>query len=544
MNRKILDLIPTGYFCPCCGKKHRFLTKSRLNDFSGLDDVDEVPKELFLECNDEESCSLFSFEDGYLKYKFKNRCLQGKTVAEGSIKISEIEEDIDIDNSRVMFSVSPVPNYATENHCYNCYKCHDRYLCSFSRAPRLSYDGEHLNIQFGFEFYKDELLSVLEGKEEQEGEKFESEDVINNEQLYQQSQVKEPKKGDATMETTTIMKMLYERSPKENFEVIKEFAERYKPTLEWVVPTAAVYGAYRILKSDKFDLTVNNVADMCEEKLGIKLEFLENKTSLKEMMAIGGIVAGTYGVSNVISEFFSDKKENKPKDFLEELEGIDQQMNKLESISNKFSWMQPKMGDMLPIAFSVIFVYVTLNKPKFEGKIANKISNFTEDFQVKISTYIEFAKMFIADKFDINLSDEEGQRKMRICASLIVFVGIFVLLYGKRVLVRKNNSEKEEEVNKNLISSSVEKFVEQAKAIIKNIAPTVYTTLISLLISKKLLEGLDEYDEFCFDSGDEEEPEDDDEFSLDSGEEGEAEDDDESSLDSGEDEKPENDDEE
>ena len=161
-------------------------------------------------------------------------------------------------------------------------------------------------------------------------------------------------------------------------------------------------------------------------------------------------------------------------------------MNQLESISKKFAWIQPKTEDMLPVAFSVILVYMTLHKPKFTGKAVNKLRVLTEDFRIKIDTYIGLAKLFIQDKFNIVLSDEEMQKKLKICAFLIVLSGVFVFLYGKKVL-RSKAVHNESEHDKEEICKSVASFVEQAKVIIEKISPTIYTTLITLMVSKKLL---------------------------------------------------------
>ena len=272
--------------------------------------------------------------------------------------------------------------------------------------------------------------------------------------------------------------MLYERSPKENLEQLKNWSEKYKPTLRWAIPMVAVYAAYRILNSNEFDISVNNIADVCEEKLGFKLGLLEDKKVLKELMVLGGISAGAYGTVKAVSAIFGTKTE---KDDIS-VEEVEAGMSQLESISKKFAWIQPKMENLMPIAFSVIAVYLILHKPKFNGKIANKVQNLTEDWQVRIGAYLDLAKLFVQDKFNIDLSNEEEQKKVRIIAILALMIAIFAILYGKKVLSKKDEAEQEETEDK-----SVETFVEQAKQIIEKVAPSLYTATISLLISKKIL---------------------------------------------------------
>ena len=162
-------------------------------------------------------------------------------------------------------------------------------------------------------------------------------------------------------------------------------------------------------------------------------------------------------------------------------------MNQLQSISKKFSWLQPKTENMLPIALSVIMVYVTLHKPKFTGKLAKKVQVLTEDMQIRVGLYLDLAKDFIQDKFNIDLSDEEEQRKLKICAFLLALMGILAFLYGKKVLGDKSESEADDKKQKKEINKSVEAFVAQAKTVVEKLAPAIYTYLITLLASKKIL---------------------------------------------------------
>ena len=267
--------------------------------------------------------------------------------------------------------------------------------------------------------------------------------------------------------------------------MLKNWAEKYRPVLKWAVPVAAVYSAYRILNSDEFDLSVNNVAETCEKKLGFKMECLENKKALKELMVLGGLSAGAYGAVQALSGLLGAN--NKEKEISDDIsvEEVETGMSQLQSISKKFSWLQPKTEKMLPIALSVIMVYMTLHKPKFTGKFAKKVQVITEDMQIRVGLYLDLAKDFIQDKFDIDLSDEKEQRKLKVCAFLLALLGILAFLYGKKVLGDK--SEEDDKKQKKEINKSVEAFVAQAKTIVEKLAPTIYTYLITLFTSKKIL---------------------------------------------------------
>lgn len=343
-----------------------------------------------------------------------------------------------------------------------------------------------------FKFKESEYNEIVNATKHAEKKKQQEQDIDSKKQVSQQPQVKENKEDTAMPETTKTAKktcittLLYEKSPKENLETLKIWAEKYKPTLKWLVPVGAVYTAYRILNSDKSNFSVKNIASTCEKELGFKLEFLENKKALKQLMVIGGTAAGAYGAVKAASSIFGSKEENE--DIY--IEDVEAGMTQLNSISKKFSWIQPKTEEMFPVAVSVILVYLTLHKPTSEGKVGKKIRNITEDWQIKLGTYADMAKLFIQDKFKIDLNTVEDKKNMRICGFLVAVIGVLVFLYGKEVLENRDISKKPKaEINKD-----VNQFVEQAKVVIKKIAPTMYTTLITMLVSKKILSSKEALD--------------------------------------------------
>lgn len=468
MNPKLLKLVPKRYYCPFCGNWHEWdRKKGELAQYDSNLNVmwcycKKIPK--YAQCNIKTG---FFFMNGQIFYFTKTIC----NMVEGYYPISSIEESMNC--PQVWFTVDFTAQSRLEPAM--CRQCGFQNECNFWKLG-ISGDGRHMEITFGFEFDPDEYFEILRpGKIESE------EPDINNEKSNDVMTEKEKENNimaEKERNSMTIKKMLYERSPKENLEQLKNWSEKYKPTLRWAIPMVAVYAAYRILNSNEFDISVNNIADVCEEKLGFKLGLLEDKKVLKELMVLGGISAGAYGAVKAVSAIFGTKTE---KDDIS-VEEVEAGMSQLESISKKFAWIQPKMENLMPIAFSVIAVYLILHKPKFNGKIANKVQNLTEDWQVRIGAYLDLAKLFVQDKFNIDLSNEEEQKKMRIIAILALMIAIFAILYGKKVLSKKDEADQEETEDK-----SVETFVEQAKQIIEKVAPSLYTATISLLISKKIL---------------------------------------------------------
>lgn len=502
MESELLKLKPKSFLCPYCGEWHECNTQKTLDDYDCEDDRAIFRCKNYLKRR-EIGFYEFYFSDGYFFYNVDSICSASHS-SRGAVEISSIQESSE--HPRVTFEENFTLRYKAGIE--RCYECSFLGECNFRKLSEQT-DGRDIKITFGFEFeqsdydkfsklgkitQKESELKAIEttlAEKEQSLQERESQLKSLEQELEQQraeenarqEKIKEEAiMAETTTKKTSIKAQLYEKSPKENLEILKAWAEKYKPTLRWAIPVASVYGAYRILNSNEFDLSVNNIAETCEKQLGFKVEFLENKKALKELMVIGGLSAGAYGAVKAVSCILGTNEE---KDI--SVEEVETGMNQLESISKKFAWIQPKTEDMLPIAISVILVYVTLHKPKFTGKFANKVRDLTEDIRVKADTYIDLAKLFIQDKFNIDLSNEEEQKKMKICAFLVAMIGIFAFLYGKKVLGDKSKSKETGVVQEEKASKSVETFVEQAKVIIEKIAPTVYTTLITFLVSKKIL---------------------------------------------------------
>lgn len=492
MEKELLNLTPKRFLCPYCGEWHEWNSRHELGDY------DSSNYKACFECSNAPfGCNKgdyrIYFYEGYLYYTTERICQKANQYMDGKIPISSIRENPD--EPIVTFDVEFTSN--SDVGSYECRNCDRKNKCNCVHLGDKG-DNRHMAITFGFEFeqsdYDNLAQSAILARKERELQERENnlQDrehalSIKEEELNQTKIEEEHKMTIDAKKGTSIKTLLYEGSPKENMAMLKNWAEKYKPVLKWAVPVAAVYGAYRILNSDEFDLSVNNVAETCEKNLGFKMECLENKKALKELMVLGGLSAGAYGAVQALSGLLGVNNEEKKISADVSVEEVETGMNQLQSISKKFSWLHPKTENMLPIALSVIMVYVTLHKPKFTGKLAKKVQVLTEDMQIRVGLYLDLAKDFIQDKFNIDLSDEEEQRRLKVCAFLLSLMGILAFLYGKKVLGDKSESEADDKKQKKEINKSVETFVTQAKTVVKKLTPTIYTYLLTLFASKKIL---------------------------------------------------------
>ena len=470
IDERVMRLTPKRIKCPFCGEYHEW-EGSKLNAYDSSDN----PYRYF--CN-ETDVEIY-YENGKLHIEVNNNCsvFYNKSISICA-ELSEIECDLNKPEIVLPFSLV-ASEIISSNQCDECDNCYFRDNCELIRiGDRKAVDVAEYDYKFDLEFrieftsrYFDQY--VINGRQK----KLESLRAKETEaETGKQANKEEKAMGKEKM---SLRRMLYEKSPKENLEKVMKLGEKYKPTLQWAIPVVAVYGAYKILNSKSFDLSVNNVAEVCQERLGLRLAFLEDKKALKELMAIGGISSGVYGTIRLASTLFTPKEE---KDIT--VEDVESGLNKVEELHKKFPYIQPKFENLLPVALSVLLVYVSLHKPKFEGKMAQKVKDLTEDFRVKIETYLELFKLFVEDKFKMDLSSEEEQRKVKLVFAITAMLGIGVFLYGKKILVKTN----EEDTDKEAENEKMNEFVKQARAIVEKIAPTLYTTLITFLVSKKILE--------------------------------------------------------
>lgn len=284
---------------------------------------------------------------------------------------------------------------------------------------------------------------------------------------------------------TSILDQLYKHAPEENVEILKEWANKYKPTLKWAIPVISIYAAYRILNSKDSNLTVENIDSECEKKLGFSLDLLKDKKALNELMVLGGLSAGAYAAIKAVSAIY--KKDAETDVSVEEIEAG---MDKLDGTAKKFKWIQPKTEALLPIATSVIIVYVMTQKPKWFEVVKDKANKVCGSLSTKASVYLEMAKLFIADKLNIDLNNEEDAQKFKKFALLGVIVGIGALVYGKKIFGDKSVSEDDEAKNER--NEKLEAFISQILSIMESLLPTAFAGATTYLVTKHVLKANEE----------------------------------------------------
>lgn len=276
---------------------------------------------------------------------------------------------------------------------------------------------------------------------------------------------------------TTIWNQLYKHSPEENIEILKEWINKYKPTLKWAIPVISIYAAYRILNSKNSNLTVENIDSECKKKLGFNLDFLKDKKALNELMVLGGLSAGAYAAIKAVSTIYQKDDETDVS-----VEKIEVGMDKLDGISKKFGFLQPKTEALLPIATSVIIVYVMTQKPKWFEVVKDKADKVCGNLSTRPSVYLEIAKLFIADKLNIDLNNKEDAQKFKNFALLGVIIGIGMLIYGKKIFGDKavlNDGDAKNERNEEL-----EAFISQLLSIMQKLLPTAFAGVTTFLVTK------------------------------------------------------------
>lgn len=512
MDREILSLRPTEYLCPTCGEWHPWDSGARLEYF--VSENRRFTKTCpYTPYNMDDQHFTGFFREGNFYFSVSNPCNIVSHQLNGCIPISEIIEKLD----------EPV---ATFNVWYenssrvserNCMRCLFTEKCISYKQYLNTMNGGNSIIQFGFKFDRKEYAQActsLSGymqrtaKLEQEAADLsvekarlhavsqalreESDQLVAEKNQFQTEKnefyaMKEATKMSENKTVTTpakgtqknsLLSQLYEHSPKENVELVKAWANKYHGVMSWAIPVVTVYAAYHILDKSKCDLNVNNISEKFEEKLGFRLEMLDDHRKLKELLTIGGVASLAYTAVKGVSTILNTQE---TKDI--SIEDVESGMDKLQAASNRFSWIQPKVEDLLPIACSVIMVYVSLHKPKFTGPIMSKIQDFSEDLKIRIDVYWDWTKAFLSSKLGLDLNNEKDQCKLRFTILLTAILGIAGFLYGKKVLTAKASTE----ANDKKVNESITKFVDQAKSILEKIAPTLYTTLLTFLASKMIL---------------------------------------------------------
>ncbi len=506
MHAELLELRPKRVLCPYCGQWHEWKSKYSLIDFDSWD----LCYNMICDTQDQkysfttDRCE-FYYEDGCLYYEGSQPCNNSSIRPGGKIPISSIQESEikPIVTFEIAFTAA---SNVGRRECEGCNFIKDCNIC------KLGDEGDHKNIRLtmGFEFEESEYEKITGIKlSEERGSKEQQEEQTHREQTLPESEDQSSKKEQgiseefqnmtqqkskevSVMEKVSLKKQLLERSPKENIEKLKQLAERYKPALKWALPVASIYAAYKILNAQTASFNVSNVEEIGRENMGFELPFLKDKKALKELVSFGKVLAVSYGATKLFSSAFSFITDPDSKDEVS-VEEIENSMNGLEKASKKLDWLRPKAEDMFPVAISVIIVYLTVNPSKnsYVDKVKGKFHSLAEDWTIKLSLFVDLAKAFVHDKFGIDLSSEEEQKKFKMFALLAVIGGILLFLYGKKILGSKDSTEEGEESEgekEKDINPKMQVFMKQLLGILKKMIPTVFATITSVLVSKKLLE--------------------------------------------------------
>lgn len=287
-------------------------------------------------------------------------------------------------------------------------------------------------------------------------------------------------KEESTMEKkVSIWEQVYEHSPKENVEIVKEWAEKYKPTLKWLLPVVSIYAAYRVLNSKESKLKLENISNICKEKLGCSLECLENKSELKELVRLGGVIAGAYALTKIPLIINSKNTKEITR------EQIEEQLDKIESKKNFFTPIVKRAEPILPVAVSVLIVYVMTQKPNWLEKAETFIG---EELMYKVKLYFDMAKTFVLEKLKIDTTDAEKAKKVKIFGVLAVVVVVAGVIYGRQIFGKRAVIDENDEENKKLErNEKFEALIAQITSIMEKMLPTAYASIITVLIAKNII---------------------------------------------------------
>lgn len=290
------------------------------------------------------------------------------------------------------------------------------------------------------------------------------------------------------MKEGNILKQFYYHSPEENIKIFNEWAEQYKPVLRWAVPVVSIYAAYQILNSQN-NISIKNLESICQENFGFVIEPLRDKKRLRQLSVLGKSTAAAYTAMKVASSIFTESDvKNLSKQEVEE------SLTNLEKLKSKFSFLQPTTEDLLPVALSIITVFVVTNKDSiFESKkIPQFLRDFAENISATIEVYSSLASSFIKEKFNIDLSTEKGKQKLKTFCLFATIILLGVFLYGKRIL---QNRKLDDELPSENVPEGIKQFVSHLISIMKKLAPSAFAILVSFLVAnfecdKALLEDI------------------------------------------------------
>ncbi len=456
MDKRFLAMTPRKYYCSVCGKMHLWERDFKKELYVG-NELCEV--EVF-KCPNSNVSHAFGRKDGKIIYATDFSC--GDTgLITAKIDAEEFKECED--SPRVTYKLRPEDN----RERYPCTYCNNRSRkCVFNVGRR---DG----FNIGFEYYAADYRNLMEKRREEM--RVTSRSSVPEEEVKVETagSVPEEVQADPAANQSLWTKIYSQWTPEQSVGEAWKWLEARRPTLKWAVPVFGIYAAYLILNKKKSGLTVNNVNKIAKEKLGFSLESLQNKKALRELMDLGVLCAGAYAAYKLLNK----GKETDPTAAVEALEKTSQ--------APLYSSLGKKAERLLPIAASVIIVYVMTQQPKGLTVAKEKLSELVEIVPSRIRTYGSLIIDTAAERFGIDSEDEEQMKKVKTFAFLAGVVGIVVLLYGTKMLKKKD------EETCSSLEESAKKLAQQILGVMKAMLPTAFASIATYLVTKRILTNQD-----------------------------------------------------
>lgn len=463
MSLELTDLISMplkGVLCPYCGSYH-YAKKQKipifLTDFNEENVVTMYCENIHKSCRERYPYRFYvekTEEDSYmLHYQIANLCVFRRGAVNASklsgFSITEHNEFGKGKTSRLELKVSQtlLEEHVITRFQSSCQNCEVIKNCEVSGYLKEKPNYIKYPLYIGFEFDTEvqktinfKEVNIMEGRNKR-----------------------------------SLMEQLYEVSPKENFDILKGWVAKYKSTLQWAVPVVCIYGGYRILKHSS--LNVDNIDKECNELLGFDLPLLKDKKELKKLVTLGVLAAGIYGFIKAVHSV--DKKVGDVG-----IDDVEESLSKISDYRKKYDWIREETEPLLPVAVSVLVVYIMTQKPKWFEDAKEKIIAFTGERLDTVKVYAEMVELFITSKLHIDINDEDKKKNMRFFF-LAAIIGISILLYGKSVMGKKADLEPGEE--KNTVAEKMAPLVEQLMEIMKKLLPGAFAGFVTFLVAKKVV---------------------------------------------------------
>ena len=440
MNKELLNLRPIGLICPFCGQRHDLDVDGHLGYFYGGDQLRVLCQCMSLEF-------ALDFTDRYgetMHVYFETACDRVGPVSK-TINTAEMVQDHEEPILRFKIPIEVSETVGTSG-CCNSRNCSHYYSCNF-RKMRDAGASTHMEVEMGIIFRPDDYFKIIE---------------------------KRPERTETSMKQNTnsnpanlIVDRIWRCSPEENFRDLTAKVKEHSDVLKWAVPAGIVYAASRILKDKTLSGSGETITEVCQEKLGFVLEPLKDKKSLKILGGLGLVSAACYSAYKI---FTDDEKKT----------SLTEKFSKLEEAKKKFRWTQPALEGLLPVATSVVIIYMMTQQPEWYVKAKSKVCEMLGTASDKVGPYIEMGKIYIADNLNINLDDPETLGKIKLFSILAAVVGISALVYGKQILTAKGKGEK------------FYGFVSELTEAMKKVLPTGFAALTTFLVTREVLEDIDE----------------------------------------------------